>query len=632
MDWRTIVAVAISVVIIVAGMLLQPVLFPAKPTTQTVQPQGAVPAAGAAVGSGQAAGTTQSTGPPAGGTAATGQAQVAQAQVTQVVPAPEADLVPPSQLAEIQRETDLFKLTFLTDGATLSSVKLKQIHNADGSPVELVLDSQAGVRFFDIGFGDAQAAPLRGPFVLHESSDATTHTYSFSRDFIAPGGVPFTLTKSYVLAGNDYMMELRVSIESPANEIPAIGAAGFAYTLGLGPQIGPSYVKLDGRNDYRNFVYWWVNTKGKQERRQVAANGSVQTIDSPVTWIGVVGKYFAVLGVPTQATARITLDSRKSAAGKDQAELHFSRGPITGARTQDVYRFYLGPEKREILARYNNPDQNAFRISELKLDQVITSPILIGWLANAMAWLLDLLFRLIPNYGIAIILVTLLTKLLFLPLTFRSSESMARMAALNPKMQEIRERLKGKPELMNQEIAELYRKEKVNPLSGCLPLLLQLPIFFALYNVFNTHFELRGAGFISGWISDLSVPEFVWQMPFTVPLVGWTALRLLPFIMLGTQLLSSKVMQPAGASQGSGGGQMKLLNYAMPIVFLFILYDMPSGLTLYWTVQNILSIAQQLYINSLNKKKKLAAALIEAQSGASALRKIVPPTKRHGRR
>ena len=205
----------------------------------------------------------------------------------------------------------------------------------------------------------------------------------------------------------------------------------------------------------------------------------------------------------------------------------------------------------------------------------------------------------------AIILLTLVTKIVFLPLTFKSSESMAKMAALNPKMQEIRTRLKDKPEKMNQEIAELYKKEKVNPLSGCLPLLLQIPIFFALYNLLNTQFELRGAMFIPGWIPDLSVPESVYYAAH-VPSSGHsTDIRLLPLIMLGTQLLSSKITQPPSAD--ASGAQMKLLNYAMPVVFLFMLYDMPSGLTLYWTVQNVLSIVQQVYINWTRKRKAAVA-------------------------
>jgi YidC/Oxa1 family membrane protein insertase len=159
---------------------------------------------------------------------------------------------------------------------------------------------------------------------------------------------------------------------------------------------------------------------------------------------------------------------------------------------------------------------------------------------------------------------------------------------------------------MNQEISELYRREKINPLSGCLPLLLQMPVFFALYNLLNNHFELRGALFIPGWIPDLSAPESILTFPFAIPLVGWTALRLLPLLMVASQILSSKFTQPSGAQQ-QGGAQAKLFAYALPIVFLFILYDMPSGLVLYWTIQNVLSTAQQVYINRLRKKKEEAS-------------------------
>jgi YidC/Oxa1 family membrane protein insertase len=324
-----------------------------------------------------------------------------------------------------------------------------------------------------------------------------------------------------------------------------------------------------------------------------------------------VGKYFAAIAVPDATQYRMVFDSRKLVDGFDRSAISFQRPVLKSAKSTDTFRFYMGPMKKDILARYNNAEKNRYAISDLHVDGVVTSSILIGWLAWLLQKVMEFFYMLIPNYGIAIILLTLFTKIIFLPMTFKSSESTAKMAALNPKMAEIRARLKGKPEKMNQEIAELYKREKVSPLSGCLPLLLQLPIFFALYNLLNSHFELRGALFIPGWIPDLSAPESVLDFGFTIPLVNWTSLRLLPLIMLGTQLLSSKFTQPAGAGQQQSAGQMKLMTYAMPIVFLFILYDMPSGLVLYWTIQNILSIAQQLYINHRKKvKDALAGAAV----------------------
>jgi YidC/Oxa1 family membrane protein insertase len=337
--------------------------------------------------------------------------------------------------------------------------------------------------------------------------------------------------------------------------------------------------------------------------------GQLKELDKSVTWTAIVGKYFTAIAEPVAPAYHLVFDSRKLVEGFDRSTISFEMPVLKSAKNTDTFRFYLGPMKKEILARYNDASQNQFKvaglpaISGLHADEVVTTSPLIGWLATLLKYLLDFFFMLIPNYGIAIILVTLVTKLVFLPLTFKSSESMAKMATLNPKMAEIRARLKDKPDKMNQEIAALYKKEKINPLSGCLPMLLQLPVFFALYNLLNSHFELRGALFIPGWIPDLSAPESILNFPFTIPLVGWTALRALPILMVVSQLLSSKFTQPPSAAPQQGGAQMKLMTYALPIVFLFILYDMPSGLVLYWTVQNVLSTFQQMYINRLRKRK-----------------------------
>ena len=601
MDRRTLLAVVLSVVIIVGGMLITPLLFPGKPAATTVAttPAPSTPAAPTA-GSGTSA--------PSAGAASPGAAAPQASSGTSPAPAagtgavlPTADSLPPaSQSRSIERQTDLYDLTFSADGGTLTSIKLRKYKNLDGSLVDMEMlprTSAPNEIPFALAFGTQGADELNVPFALRESSTDAQSTFEFSRVFTAPTGVPFTLRKTYVFDKDEYLFEMDVTIENSVNDIPALDFGGYAYTLTMGPQIGPHYLKLDNRNDYRNYAFY---ENGKRQDPRVAL-GQMKTLDKQVRWTGIVGKYFTAIAVPDGTNYRLVYDSRKLVEGFDRSTISFERPALKSAKSTDVFRFYMGPMKKEILSLYNDPAKNAFKISDLHADEVVPTAIIVGWLATLMKYVLDFFYLIIPNYGIAIILLTLLTKIVFLPLTFRSSESMAKMAALNPKMAEIRAQLKDKPEKMNQAIAELYKKEKVNPLSGCLPLLLQLPVFIALYNLLNSHFELRGALFIPGWIPDLSAPESVWTFPSAIPLLG-TGLHILPIIMLASQILSSKFTQPTGSPQQSGA-QAKLLMYALPIVFFFILYEMPSGLVLYWTVQNILSTAQQLYINWLRAKK-----------------------------
>jgi YidC/Oxa1 family membrane protein insertase len=616
MDKRTLLAVVLSVVIIVGGMILQSVLAPPKPSaaqaaqqkpaaTQPAAPQQSQqsqqpPAAPAQQAQAAAPAAAQTGGQktPAAPGAATAIA------AGQVVETP--DSAPPAtQPASIHAETDLYNLTFETAGGTLSSVKLRKYKNVDGSLVDMLLLPKTMVPAempFALAFGNYKADPVTVPFTLHETTEGDKTTFDFTRTFFSPKGIPFTLHKTYLFYKDEYLFQLQITIDNSVNDFPALDFGGFAYTLTLGPQIGPHYTKLDGRNDFRKYAYWADN---KRQDPGVGM-GQLKEVDKSVTWAGIEGKYFTAIAVPDGSVSHLVFDSRKLVEGFDRSAVSFERPVLRSAASTDTYRFYMGPMKKEVLARYNDAAQNKFGIAGLHADEMVTSSILIGWLAQLLKYLLDFFYLIIPNYGVAIILLTIFIKVIFLPLTFKSSESTAKMAALNPKIQEIRTRLKAKPDKMNQEIAELYRREKINPLSGCLPLLLQIPVFFALYNLLNSYFELRGAMFIPGWIPDLSVPEAVVNFPFTIPLLGWTALRALPLLMVASQLLQGKFTQPADQSQA--GAQMKLMTYALPIVFLFILYDMPSGLVLYWTVQNILSILQQLYINSLKKKRDAQAA------------------------
>jgi YidC/Oxa1 family membrane protein insertase len=637
MDRKTLLAVVISVVLIGGFTFFQSKIFPQPAATTTTQaaPAAQQPAAPAPAASGQQQPAAVSQAPvpaaqapaPAAAKPAVGVAPVPGT----AVPLPDS-APPPTQPATITRETDVFTLTFDTAGGTLRSAKLKKFKNLDGSPVDMIMlpkTATANENPFAISFGDYKTPEVTAPFTLHESTSGATSTYDFSRTFLAPSGIPFTLHKTYLFAKDEYLFELDVTVENSVNDFPSLDFGGFSYTLSLGPQIGPLYTKLDGRSEFRNYAYW-LDGKKHDEKQNF---GQVKSIDKNVTWAAVVGKYFTAIAVPA-ATDHLVFDQRKEVDGFDRSVISFEMPKIKNAKQTDQFRFYLGPIKRETLSLYNDAAKNQFKQADLHADAVVpTQMILIEQLANLLGSLLDLFYKLIPNYGIAIILVTLVTKLVFLPLTFKSSESMARMAALNPKMQEIRTRLKDKPQQMNAEIAALYKKEKVNPMGGCLPMLLQIPVFFALYALLNTHFDLRGAMFIPGWIPDLSVPEALVSFN-PVNLLGFqlSALRGLPIIMVVSQILASKFTQaPTSGPQQPGAGQMKLMTYALPVVFLFMLYNMPSGMVLYWTVQNVLSTVQQVYINARKKKKDAAAAAAAAPVLVKGSRPGVKPPMKAGK-
>ena len=585
MDRKTVIAVVLSVVIIVGGMILQNVLAPKKPAAAlppekppavVEQPKPEVVPA----------------------------PQAAPAQTASPAAAPAVGAVPPAAEAALSEEAvmlenKVMQVRFTNRGGDVTSIQLKDYKNQDGTLVDMVFSKDTGIHPFSLHFGDQNAEPVSALFRVERAVSGIG--VIFSQSFASPSGVPFTVRKSYLMQPNDYMIELRVSIENSVNEYPDLNFNGIAYTVGYGPQIGPAFARLDRQSEYRTYMYY---ADGKKRDVRIPKEG-LQVVKSRVTWAAINGKYFEVIAVPDATPYVLTYDNQPLPELKERSSLYFSRPEIKSSKNTDVFRFYVGPKKQEVLARYNDSAKNGFKLADMHFEESIPSSRLIGWLANILKFLLELFYKAVPNYGVAILLLTLLIKLLFWPLTNKSFESTAKMQALQPKIKELQAKYKSNTQRMNQEMAVLYKKEGVSPLGGCLPLLLQIPIFFALYNLLSTHFELRGASFIAGWISDLSSPESLWDFaPFRIPIVGWHNLRVLPFLMLGTTFLQSKVSQSSTPTDRN----MALMSYAMPIVFFFILYDMPSGLVLYWTAQNILGIVQQLYVNYRRGKKVAAAA------------------------
>jgi YidC/Oxa1 family membrane protein insertase len=247
----------------------------------------------------------------------------------------------------------------------------------------------------------------------------------------------------------------------------------------------------------------------------------------------------------------------------------------------DSFRVYLGPLDNTILADYN-----------IGLNRLVLNH---GWwertfrvISLPIVAILKFLFTYIPNYGIVIIIFSILVKLLLNPLTKKSYRSMKEMSKLQPLLLELKEKYKGDPQRYQRETMKLYKEHGVNPLGGCWPVLLQLPFLTALFTVFRSTIQLRGASFIPGWISDLSQPDTIFHLPFSLPMYG-NQFNVLPVLMTGSMIVQSKMtMQDP---------KQKAMVYIMPIFMLLLFNQFPSGLNLYYTLFNVLSIIQQKFID-----------------------------------
>lgn len=598
MEKRTLYAVILSVIVITIGFTVQNLLYPPEPVPATA-PATPAPQPGAPAADPQATPGPATDAPRPAPTFADGTVRA----------------VPQEGISRQTRvfQNDVLRVTFTPEGGAVQSFELLE-HLERGNPVEMaVTGSAADQNGFLLKFGGPDAPPVTDLFTFRRTDNP--NVIEFYRDFYFSGRpeAPFRVVRRYVFQPGEYLFELQTTIENSVNEFIALDSNGIAYTITTAPQIGPSFTQLDGRQEFRRFL---THTGGRRRTVNVSSGSSQQVADR-VDWAAIAGKYFVLIAVPGAADYRVTFSTVPAPGVPEAHRISVSRPVIRSARNTDTVRFFVGPKTPAHLERYNSANDNAFRTQNLNLDAAMETRMLLGWLENILKFALNAISRVVPNYGIAIIVLTLIVKLLLWPLTHKSYESTARMQSLSPKIQELREKHPDNPQKMNAEMAALYKKEGVNPLGGCLPMLLQFPFFIAMFGLFNNHFELRGASFIPGWIDDLSAPESIWNFgDFTLPFLGWNDLRLLPIVFVGTQILSSKLMQQPQAN----ASQMKMMTYMMPIVFFFVLYNMPSGLLVYWIVTNVLTVGQQYYNNKIKKPAPAPVAAPAARASAAKKR------------
>jgi YidC/Oxa1 family membrane protein insertase len=421
--------------------------------------------------------------------------------------------------------------------------------------------------------------------IIYERTISFTNEYllTVSDRFTNPAAVPVQLDGFRILTGR---------MENPADMKAMKGIS----MLGV-----DSYTPAGGVNFWGRKINKLHSKDGPLSIDTVPAE--MQGIE--VDWVSAKNKFFVQILRPSEPIATMAILSTREDAGKKiipsdiAAALDFRKQMIGAGESFDLtYNYLIGPKK------YSTLKESGYHMEKVMEFETIGAFSFMNWLMEpsrrALLWTLNLFDGIFRNYGIAIIMLTLLVRILFWPLTHKSTESMKRMQEIQPEIKALQAKYgKSNPQKLQQETMKLYKEKNVNPMGGCLPMFVQIPVFIALFTVLRNAIELRYSGFL--WIADLSQPEnlFAGHVPF----VG--SLNILPILMSVSMIWQQKLSSPGTAATPEQQQQQKMMMFMMPIMMLFFFYSMPSGLVLYWTTSNLLMIGQT-GLRNLKKKVKEA--------------------------
>jgi YidC/Oxa1 family membrane protein insertase len=476
---------------------------------------------------------------------------------------------------KVQVETDLFKVTLDSLGASVTHLELKRYPDAHDptGPVVLFDDTAARRYYAQTGFinatpGGALLPRHLSPFTVQpgervlkdganelqvrfESPEVggakLVKTYTFKRgEYLVGVQHELTNTSTAPIKPQIYLQLLRDGLPPEGQSTSMFSSTGFTYT---GPAVYTAAKKFE-KVEFADIDKRGPNDAPKHERQ--ADNG----------WVAMIQHYFTSAWLLPAGTQREFVSGKvgtdyRVAMVQPLAEL------APGATLTHQARLYAGPQ-----------DENKLAALEPGLE-LVKDYGYVTILAKPLFWLLDHLHTLLGNWGWAIIALVVLLKAAFYWLNAAAYKSQAKMKAVNPRIMEMRERLKDKPQEMQQEMMRIYREEKINPLGGCLPILVQMPFFIALYWVLLASVEMRGAPWL-GWITDLSAKD--------------------PYFILPTLMTLSSLLQVWLGPKAPDPVQARMM-WIMPLAFSFMFFFFPAGLVLYWLVNNMLSIAQQWFIN-----------------------------------
>lgn len=465
-----------------------------------------------------------------------------------------------------------YQIRISEKGAVFNSVKLKKYKEAVNpeAPLKEILASEFKTNALKLGFEKNSLPEIEAAIFQANVEQELVEIHESPREIIyswsSADGV--VIEKKYIFAPDTYMVGLVVTIKNGSDQ-----TVGDNLTLSLQKHF-PEEKTMYGFKGPSAFINdKLAQVKIKKIKEQGESRGILQ-------WIAVQDRYFMssiLVKEPVQGGMRLY------AKENDIVENQFVY-PVKQIQpgTQQSFRFelFFGPRSLRLLKGYG---YNLDKAIDFGMFDILAKPCL--WLMN---FLHD---NVVANYGFAIIILTILIKAVLWPLGNKSYKSMSAMKKLQPLMTEIREKHKDDKKKMNQEVMNLYRTYKINPMGGCLPMILQIPVFFALYRMLYEAIELRHAPFFF-WINDLAAPDRLFRFGFSIPFMQPPyGIPVLTIIMGATMVLQQKMSPPPGDPT-----QAKMM-MLMPVVFTVIFINFSAGLVLYWLVNNVISISQQYYIS-----------------------------------
>ncbi|HTY57995.1 MAG TPA: membrane protein insertase YidC [Bacteroidota bacterium] len=491
--------------------------------------------------------------------------------------------------------TDLYTAEITTKGGLIRKWELSGYRTWDGHPVQLVDYDKGGDFSLLFTSGDGKLINTRNLYFDAREHPWTTYRLSGDQSIILELSLPLgdgrRIVKRMTFTNGKYSFTTQFDFAGMGQAI-----SNFEYQIVW--ENGLPYAEHNSV-DESNFALAYAYSGGEMTEVDAGKNGETtkRDINGAMDWVATRNKYFALALMPDSGASQgAYLEGSRITTANSGVKKNFAlalKMPLTTGSEHTNVTVYLGPLDFDTVKGYRRGLEQIMSLGAAWIIRPIAEYVMIP--------LFQFLHMFIPNYGWVIIVFSVIIKLALQPLTRTSMKSMKRMQALTPLMNEIREKYKDDPNKQNQQIMNLYKEYGVNPAAGCLPMLLQMPILFALYAVFRSTIGLRQSAFMF-WISDLSIPDTVVRLPFTIPLFGITDVSGLALAMGITMFLQQKmtVTDP----------RQKAMVWMMPILMTLMFNSLPSGLNLYYFVFNLLAIGQQVWFNK--------------KTGDEPLRKVEP--------